>query len=68
MQLNSKLESDIAVHGLLLWASLGFLMPMGILIVKISARDENRARRKALFYIHVILLVIQWRLLLLAQF
>ncbi|KAK4740642.1 hypothetical protein SAY87_024230 [Trapa incisa] len=56
MQLiNPKLEWDIALHGLLFWASMGFLMPVGIIFVKMSALDVNQARRKALFYVHAFL-------------
>ena len=53
-KVNQQKTSDIAVHGLLLWASTGFLMPLGILIIKGSIKAEPGSRRsKVLFYLHV---------------
>ncbi|XP_030511395.1 cytochrome b561 domain-containing protein At4g18260 [Rhodamnia argentea] len=57
-KMNAKINKDIAMHGLLLWSSMGFLMPLGILVIRLSIREENRARAKAFFYIHVILQVL----------
>ncbi|KAI4295419.1 hypothetical protein L6164_035466 [Bauhinia variegata] len=46
--------SDIALHGLLLWASMGFLMPLGILIIRMSSRVEPESmKRRVFFYLHV---------------
>ncbi|KAI6705884.1 hypothetical protein NL676_008846 [Syzygium grande] len=57
-KMNAKINKDIAVHGLLLWSSMGFLMPLGILVIRLSIREENRARAKAFFFLHVILQVL----------
>ncbi|XP_052183237.1 cytochrome b561 domain-containing protein At4g18260-like [Diospyros lotus] len=47
--------SDITVHGLLLWASMGFLMPLGILAIRLSNRLECGRWFKLLFYFHAAL-------------
>ncbi|XP_057993200.1 cytochrome b561 domain-containing protein At4g18260 isoform X2 [Hevea brasiliensis] len=52
------MKSDVALHGVLLWVSLGFLAPLGILIIRISHREEGGSRRKVLLYLHVILQVL----------
>ncbi|KAK7319278.1 hypothetical protein RJT34_03997 [Clitoria ternatea] len=53
-KVNQQKTSDIAVHGLLLWASTGFLMPLGILTIRGSIKAEPGSRRsKVLFYLHV---------------
>ncbi|KAF8029443.1 hypothetical protein BT93_E1985 [Corymbia citriodora subsp. variegata] len=57
-KINAKINKDIAVHGLLLWSSMGFLMPLGVLVIRLSIREENRARAKAFFLLHVILQVL----------
>ncbi|KAK4421087.1 cytochrome domain-containing protein [Sesamum alatum] len=51
---------DIAVHGILLWASMGFLMPVGILTIRMSSTKERcrPARRKILFYVHAVVQVL----------
>ncbi|CAK9169661.1 unnamed protein product, partial [Ilex paraguariensis] len=44
---------DITLHGILLWVSIGFLMPLGIFAIRMSNKDEcGRTRLKVLFYIH----------------
>ncbi|XAR59325.1 hypothetical protein NMG60_11015115 [Bertholletia excelsa] len=50
---NQKI-SAIRVHGILLWVSMGFLMPLGILVIRMSNRDRCRRRFKLLFYFHAI--------------
>lgn len=50
-----KLSSEIEIHGFLLWASMGFLMPVGILIMRKSNREECGRRIKVLLYIHGVL-------------
>ena len=55
-QLSPKMVSDINLHGVLLWASMGFLMPLGVITVRMSHREEG-GRRKALVYLHVVLQV-----------
>ncbi|PSR98683.1 Cytochrome b561 domain-containing protein [Actinidia chinensis var. chinensis] len=44
--------TDITIHGLLLWASIGFLMPLGILTIRMSDREASRRRSKIPFYFH----------------
>ncbi|KAL7211465.1 hypothetical protein ACSBR2_014347 [Camellia fascicularis] len=46
---------DITVHGVLLWASMGLLMPLGILTIRMSNREECRRWFRGLFYFHAIL-------------
>ncbi|KAF7803183.1 cytochrome b561 domain-containing protein [Senna tora] len=51
---SEKTISDIELHGLLLWASMGLLMPLGILTIRISRReDPGSTRSRVLFYLHV---------------
>ncbi|GLJ08558.1 hypothetical protein SUGI_0091270 [Cryptomeria japonica] len=43
-------------HGFLLWASMGFLMPIAIIVIRMSraAKQQGSARKlEVLFYIHV---------------
>ncbi|KAL2475035.1 60S ribosomal protein L18a-2 [Abeliophyllum distichum] len=55
---NSQKTLDITLHGILLWASMGFLMPIGVLTIRMSSTEEcHRMRRKILFYVHAILQV-----------
>ncbi|GER26032.1 cytochrome b561/ferric reductase transmembrane protein family [Striga asiatica] len=53
---NSHKTFDIQLHGILLWASIGFLMPVGILAMRISSCSDgiHPSRRKILFYTHSI--------------
>ncbi|KAB8455110.1 hypothetical protein FH972_025263 [Carpinus fangiana] len=52
---SQKLLFEITLHGFLLWASLGFLLPVGILVIRMSHREECGRRLKILFYVHAIL-------------
>ncbi|KMS97726.1 hypothetical protein BVRB_5g124310 [Beta vulgaris subsp. vulgaris] len=54
-QLSSKMTYEVRLHGLLLWASMGFLMPIGILIIRLSSREECGTRLKLYFYLHLFL-------------
>ncbi|XP_077250985.1 cytochrome b561 domain-containing protein At2g30890-like [Tasmannia lanceolata] len=54
-KLSPQLSFQITLHGFFLWASIGFLMPVGILIIRMSNREECGKRLKVLFYSHVIL-------------
>ncbi|XVF87184.1 hypothetical protein PTKIN_Ptkin18bG0098600 [Pterospermum kingtungense] len=47
-----QMTSYIAVHGLLLWVSMGFLMPVGILTIRMANKEEGGRRVKVLFYLH----------------
>ncbi|XP_050226841.1 cytochrome b561 domain-containing protein At2g30890 [Mercurialis annua] len=53
-KLSPKLMFEIKIHGILLWVSMGFLMPIGILTIRMSHREECRKRLKILFFIHSI--------------
>ena len=56
LQLSPQMISHITVHGILLWVSMGFLMPIGILIIRLSGREQSESTRaKVFFYLHVIL-------------
>lgn len=59
LQPSPQMSSDVTIHGVLLWFSLGFLMPVAILAIRMSSREEPRSntRLKILFYLHVILQV-----------
>ncbi|KAL5054706.1 hypothetical protein RYX36_035388 [Vicia faba] len=47
-------SSDIALHGFILWGSMGFLMPLGILAIRGSNKAEPGSRKsRILFYLHV---------------
>ncbi|KAL1562588.1 cytochrome b561 domain-containing protein-like protein [Salvia divinorum] len=51
---------DIVVHGILLWASMGFLIPLGILVMRVSScrSDFQPSRHKKVFYVHAVLQVL----------
>ncbi|XP_045826883.1 cytochrome b561 domain-containing protein At4g18260-like isoform X2 [Trifolium pratense] len=53
-KVNNQKSSDIALHGLLLWGSMGFLMPLGILTIRGSNKSKPGSRKsRVLFYLHV---------------
>ena len=58
---------EITLHGFLLWASMGFLMPVGILAIRMSNREECGRRLKILFYVHAVSQASSSLLLLLHQ-
>ncbi|KAG6783963.1 hypothetical protein POTOM_009645 [Populus tomentosa] len=49
-----KLLFEITLHGFLLWASMGFLMPVGVIAIRMSHREACGRRLKILFYVHSI--------------
>ncbi|KAJ6920391.1 cytochrome b561 domain-containing protein [Populus alba x Populus x berolinensis] len=53
-KLSPKLLFEITLHAFLLWASMGFLMPVGILAIRMSHREACGRRLKILFYVHSI--------------
>ncbi|KAM3284685.1 cytochrome domain-containing protein [Capsicum chacoense] len=58
-KVNSHKIFEIEIHGILLWASLGFLMPAGILTIRLSNTEEcSRTKLKILFYVHGTLQVV----------
>ncbi|KAK9936751.1 hypothetical protein M0R45_013577 [Rubus argutus] len=44
-KLSPQMTFNVTVHGLLLWFSMGFLMPVGILIIRLSVREEQGTTR-----------------------
>ncbi|XP_022777278.1 cytochrome b561 domain-containing protein At4g18260-like isoform X1 [Durio zibethinus] len=54
-KLSPQMTSYITVHGLLLWVSMGFLMPVGILTIRMANKEEGGRRVKVFFYLHAIL-------------
>ncbi|XP_039058232.1 cytochrome b561 domain-containing protein At4g18260-like [Hibiscus syriacus] len=55
-KMSEQMTSYIAVHGLILWVSMGFLMPLGILTIRMANKlEEGGTRVKVLFYLHAIL-------------
>ncbi|KAK6918008.1 Cytochrome b561/ferric reductase transmembrane [Dillenia turbinata] len=57
-ELSSQLLFEITLHGFLLWASLGFVVPVSVLIIRMSNREQCGRRLKILFYIHILSLVL----------
>ncbi|CAI9782143.1 unnamed protein product [Fraxinus pennsylvanica] len=58
-RVNSQKTLDITLHGVLLWASMGFLTPLGVLTIRMSSTWEcHQKTRKILFYVHAILQVL----------
>ena len=54
LKMSPRLQFEITLHGFLLWASMGFLMPVGILAIRLSNREENPRWLRILFYVHTI--------------
>ncbi|XP_059282429.1 cytochrome b561 domain-containing protein At4g18260-like [Lycium ferocissimum] len=52
------LPFQIILHGFLLWASMGFLMPIGILVIRMSNREECERRLKIILYVHATLQIL----------
>ncbi|KAG6498486.1 cytochrome b561 domain-containing protein At2g30890-like [Zingiber officinale] len=53
LKLTPELSIHIKIHGFLLWASLGFLMPLGVVIIRMSESAKSIKMVKVLFYTHV---------------
>ncbi|MCD9638354.1 hypothetical protein HAX54_022253 [Datura stramonium] len=58
LELSPKLSFQIVLHGFLLWASMGFLMPIGILVMRMSNKEENGRRLKMIVYTHASLQIL----------
>ncbi|XP_020230530.1 cytochrome b561 domain-containing protein At2g30890 [Cajanus cajan] len=58
IKMTPRLQFEITLHGFLLWASMGFLMPVGILAIRLSNREDNPRRHRIVFYVHAILQMI----------
>ncbi|XP_078167963.1 cytochrome b561 domain-containing protein At2g30890-like [Carex rostrata] len=55
LKLNPKLSLQIKIHALLLWGSVGFLMPIGILVIRFASSCTCGKYSRVLFYLHVVL-------------
>lgn len=55
LQMTPELSFEIKVHGFLLWAAFGFLIPLGIPAIRMSNREQCERRLKTIFYIHACL-------------
>ncbi|KAL3821344.1 hypothetical protein ACJIZ3_007249 [Penstemon smallii] len=53
-EITPQLSFQIKLHGFILWASVGFLMPVSIVMKRMSNREESSRRLKIIFYIHAI--------------
>lgn len=58
LELSSKLSFQIILHGVLLWASMGFLMPVAVLVIRMSNKEQNGRRLKMIVYIHASLQIV----------
>ncbi|XP_050368694.1 cytochrome b561 domain-containing protein At4g18260 isoform X2 [Argentina anserina] len=53
-KLSPQMTFNVTVHAVLLWFSVGLLMPVGILVIRMSVREEQgTTRAKVLFYFHI---------------
>uniref|UniRef100_A0A1J3IXU1 Cytochrome b561 domain-containing protein n=1 Tax=Noccaea caerulescens TaxID=107243 RepID=A0A1J3IXU1_NOCCA len=54
-KLSHQMINNIKLHGILLWLSMGLLMPMGILFIRIATKaNESGRKAKVFLYLHVI--------------
>ncbi|RLN27749.1 cytochrome b561 domain-containing protein [Panicum miliaceum] len=53
LELTPKLSLQLKLHALLLWSSVGFLMPIGVLLIRASSNVKSAKSVKLLFYCHV---------------
>ncbi|XP_009790167.1 cytochrome b561 domain-containing protein At4g18260-like [Nicotiana tabacum] len=58
LELSPKLSFQIILHGFLLWVSMGFLMPIAILVMRMSNRQKCGRRLKLIFYTHASLQIL----------
>lgn len=54
LQLTPKAAFQLKLHALFHWSSFGFLMPLGILLVRMSSKSNSGRCVRVLFYCHVI--------------
>ncbi|XP_006654795.1 cytochrome b561 domain-containing protein At2g30890-like [Oryza brachyantha] len=53
LELTPKLSLQLKLHAFLLWSSVGFLMPLGVLLIRITSNVKSTNSIKILFYSHV---------------
>ncbi|XP_055824166.1 cytochrome b561 domain-containing protein At4g18260-like [Solanum dulcamara] len=66
LELSPKLSFQIILHGILLWASMGFLMPIAILVIRMSNKEQNGRRLKIIVYTHASLQILSVLLVVVA--
>ncbi|KAL8224940.1 hypothetical protein R6Q57_017497 [Mikania cordata] len=49
-----RLSLQIVIHAFLLWASMGFLIPVGILTIRLANNEVQGRRLRILFFIHAV--------------
>ncbi|XP_072968193.1 cytochrome b561 domain-containing protein At2g30890-like [Typha angustifolia] len=58
LKLTPQLSFQLKVHAFLLWASIGFLMPVGVLVIRMSNNVRCGKSLRILFYSHLILQIV----------
>lgn len=53
LELTPKLSLQLKLHAFLLWSSVGFLMPVGVLLIRVSSNVRSAKSVRVLFYCHV---------------
>ncbi|XP_019058011.1 PREDICTED: cytochrome b561 domain-containing protein At4g18260 [Tarenaya hassleriana] len=54
-KLSHQMTYNIKIHGLLLWVSMGFLMPLGVLSIRMANKFNDSGRKvKVFFCLHAI--------------
>lgn len=53
LELTPKLSLQLKLHAILLWSSVAFLMPVGVLLIRVSANVKSASTVRLLFYCHV---------------
>ncbi|KAL6845326.1 hypothetical protein ACP4OV_024821 [Aristida adscensionis] len=54
LEMTPKVSFQLKLHALFHWSSFGFLMPVGIILARMSSKSRNGRRVRVLFYCHVI--------------
>lgn len=54
LELTPKVSFQLKLHALFHWSSFGFLMPVGILLVRMSSKSKSGRCIRVLFYCHAI--------------
>lgn len=54
LEITPKVSFQLRLHALFHWSSFGFLMPLGIILVRMSSKSQNGRCIRLLFYCHVI--------------
>uniref|UniRef100_A0A0A8YSL0 Cytochrome b561 domain-containing protein n=1 Tax=Arundo donax TaxID=35708 RepID=A0A0A8YSL0_ARUDO len=54
LEMTPRVSFQLKLHALFHWSSFGFLMPVGIILVRMSSKSQNGRCVRVLFYCHVI--------------